>query len=162
MVTKKSRRTGKLRLLGRLGHGSNYPTRNTMKTEYQTTIKLVDEILDYVNTNAGEDMSIQVNNLIDHLLNVYPIPQPFDSTADIDLRNAEIEQCRKIVNLDLTQTDEFIHLTSEECMPSLFTVLILKRIFKDKIIIDLKKTPAFEKFFDGYGSIIHRGIDPII
>ena len=134
-----------------------------MKTEYQTTIKLVDEILDYVNTNAGEDMSIQVNNLIDHLLNVYPTPQPFDDTADIDLQNAEVEKCRKIVNFDLTQTDDFIRLTSEECIPSLFTVLVLKRIFKDKIIIDLKKMPSFEKFFNGYGSIIHHGgLAPII
>jgi hypothetical protein len=135
-----------------------------MKTEYQSTIIIVKEILSAiaeVPDNANDRVKAVtkiVNRLFTHMLDVLPAPQPDDDTADIELRDKELELARSIHRSTPSEYD--ILNPSDDFLPQLYPMLVVRALIKHHMApLDAMKIKDFDRFYFRYRTLIFSASD---
>jgi hypothetical protein len=132
-----------------------------MKTEYQSTITIIEEILTAVEglPNNWVDRSNVtneiVNRLVTHMMGVFPAPQPYDDTADIELRDKEIDLVRAIQHSGPSDYD--ILNPPDDFLPQLYIILVIRALIKyHRVPCEAMNIQNFNRFYDLYSSLIKR------
>ena len=135
-----------------------------MKTEYQSTIIIVEEILSTVEglPDNGHDRTKVVNKIVNrlftHMLDVLPAPQPDDDTADIELRDKELELARSIHGSTPSEYD--ILNPSDDFLPQLYPMLVARALIKHHMVpFDAMKIKDFDRFYFRYRTLIFIAAD---
>ena len=136
-----------------------------MKTEYQSTITIIEEILAAVeglpdNRYDREKATNEiVNRLITHMLDVFPAPQPYDDTADIELSDKELDLIRVIQSSGPSDYD--ILNPPDDFLPQLYPVLVIRALIKHhRVPIEALEIKNFERFYELHGPLIKRASYP--
>lgn len=134
-----------------------------MKTEYQSTITIIKEILAAIEglpdnlEERGKFTHEMTNRLFNHMLEVFPDPQPYD-TADVELRDRELDLARVIQR---SGPDDYDILNPpDDFLPQLYTILVMRALIKyHRVSFELVKIKDFDRFYETHVSLIKRAAD---
>jgi hypothetical protein len=132
-----------------------------MKTEYQSTITIIEEILAAIEglpdnwVERGKVTNEMTNRLFNHMLEVFPDPQPYYDTTDIELRDKELDLVRVIQSSGPSDYD--ILNPPDDFLPQLYIILVMRALIKyHNVPIDSSGIKDFGRFWKRHGSLIKR------
>jgi hypothetical protein len=123
-----------------------------MKTEYQSTITIIEEIL-AVREDREASTTI-MNRLIAYMLEVFPKTQHHSDPEDDRMRVREHDLTEEIIRTDSPYTD-VLGVPADDFLPQLYPMLVVKLLLKDhRVQADFYKMENFQEFYRRYHRLI--------
>lgn len=122
-----------------------------MKTEYQTTIALVEEIL----AVKGDRLAVIpiADRLMAMMMEVFPRPQLQRDPEDAEMMVKERELAEEIIRKGSPFTD-ILAVPADDFLPQLYPMMVLKILLKDHRVPIDANTENFLEFYWRYNHLI--------
>lgn len=123
-----------------------------MKTEYQTTITLVEEILAV--REDREAATPMIDRMIAYMLEVSPRPQDHRDPQDAEMRRREQVLADEIFQADSPFTD-VLAVPADDFLPQLYPVLVVRLLLRDHtVLFDASRIENYWEFCLRYHQLI--------